>query len=136
MFGFSHSATDLAADRACKTYPLLRTYAREFAEFEFPVLVKLGYAVDGAANQKEREHMWFEVHELGDDSIDATLANRPNFISRMKEGDRGRHNTSLISDWMIMTPLGYMNPRSTAAARMVRENADKLREMMRQAADK
>ncbi len=132
MFLFSNSATELMAERARKTYPVLRSYAQEFDEFEFPAVVKLGYTVDGARTETEREHMWFEVHEFGDDWVDATLANQPQCISRMKEGDRGRHDINLITDWMIMTPLGYISPRSTTAARMVGENTDKLREAMRE----
>jgi hypothetical protein len=91
--------------------------------------VKLGYQVDNGG-KGDREHLWFLAHELGDDTIDATLGNQPHRISRMNDGDRGRHSADLISDWTIMTPVGMMTPRSTAAAHMVRADPEGVRQKM------
>lgn len=130
MFGFSTAATNLMAQRALGTYPVLRHLRQEFSEFDFPCLVKLGFRTDGGT-ETDREHMWFEVHELLADSIDGTLANRPYRVSSLHEGDRGCHSIDLISDWVMMTPAGNITPRSLTVARIVRANADEIRQMMR-----
>lgn len=134
MLMFSTTASELMAERARGTYSMLRRLSDEFAEFGFPTLVKIGFKVDDAKVDTEREHMWFIVHELMDDAVDATLVNQPYGIARMKEGDRDRHPVSELSDWMIMTPAGSINPRSTAAVRVIRENPEKVREAMKDTA--
>lgn len=126
---FSNAATDVMAARALQTYPALRKLAAEFAEFGFPVLIKLGYTVDGGG-PTDREHLWFEVHEMRDDSIDATLINQPFNISNMNEGDRGEHPIDLISEWTMFTPAGQIGPQWTAAARFIRANPEVIREAM------
>jgi len=130
MFSFPNAASDLMAERARKTYPLLRSLREEFTEFGFMYGVKLGITTDDGQN---KEHMWFEVHEMFDDNIDATLLNQSYNVSGIKEGDRGRYQIDQISDWFIMTPVGMVNPRSTAAAHMVRENPEAIRQMMKEA---
>lgn len=129
VFAFSNAATDLMAERARKTYSLFRSLCREFAPYDFPCLVKLGLRVDGGA-ENEREHMWFAVHELFDDSIDATLENQPYNVSGIKQGDRRRHSVDLITDWTIFTPAGMINPRTTAPARILRSNPEALKKML------
>ena len=123
---FSSAATELMADRARETFPVLREIARETAEFKLPVLVKLGYAVDGG-EPDDREHLWFEVHELGAESVDATLVNSPFRIARMQEGDRDTHSIAGLSDWMVLTPFGPINPHAFFARRLVREHREELR---------
>lgn len=130
IFSFSNAASDLMAERARRTYPMLQSLRGEFAEFDFPCLAKLGFDTD-PGSETSREHMWFLVHELGDDSIDCTLTNKPYGVSRLREGDRGRHPVDILSDWVIFTPMGMINPRSTTAARMVRACPDVVREMMK-----
>jgi uncharacterized protein YegJ (DUF2314 family) len=107
---------------------------QEFADLELPCLVKMGFPTTPGADAS-KEHIWMEAHELFDDSIDATCANQPYAISGMKEGDRGRHSIDLISDWTIFTPAGMINPRSTAAARILRAHPEliqKMKEHMRE----
>lgn len=118
MFGLSWSATELGAQRALGTYSQLRKFAAEFAEL--PTLVKLGYRVDDAV-EDEREHMWFSVHEFGDDHVDATLESPPRAVSRLALKQRGEHPVELMSDWAIMTPIGMITPRSFAPVKQLRE---------------
>jgi hypothetical protein len=132
LFQFSPEATLLMAERARLTYPLLRRIAAELAEFELPVLVKLGYTVAGGAGS-DKEHLWFKVHELFDDSLDATLLNEPFAIPRLKAGQRDRHRVALLSDWTVMTPVGAINPRDTRASREIRARRDEFRGMMTEA---
>lgn len=69
-------------------------------------VVKLGYKTDEAEDEKDREHMWFEVLELGEAECKAKLLNEPFRIQSMSEGQVGVHDLSLLSDWQIVCPLG------------------------------
>ena len=129
---FSTAASNLMAERAKGTYLQFRQLAGEFAEFEFPVIVKLGYRVDGGGPD-DREHIWFHVHELRDDRIDATLESAPFSISRMRKGQRGWHLNELLTDWAILTPLGTITPRYTVPARQIRGSRDQFRQLLHQA---
>ena len=128
--GFSVEASTLMASRARQTYSFLRRLYEEFAGLEFMTLVKLGYPTDN--NPDDREHMWFTVHELMEDSIDATLENQPFHVSKLKQGDRGRHGLELLSDWMVMTPVGPITPRFLLPARAIRANIDEIKARMKQ----
>jgi hypothetical protein len=126
------------AQRAKGTYLQFRQLVGEFAEFEFPAIVKLGYRVDhpgheGADDTDEREHLWFEVNELGDDRLDATLESAPFAIERLRKGQRGWHGTDLLTDWAILTPLGMITPRYTVPARHIRANREQFRQLMYEA---
>lgn len=134
VFRFSSAATDLMAERARHTFGLFRTLLGELAEFELPCLVKLGYPTGQAANPSCREHLWFEVHGVTQDSIDATLVNQPHDVPSMNQGDRGNHSPELLSDWTIMTPIGPITPRHMRAAREIREDKDRFRQFMQMVA--
>src|SRR5688500_4467741 len=133
IVSFSDAATKLSADRARKTYGMFRRLAGELADFGFPNIAKLGYAIDGATGEDEKEHLWFEVHAMHDDQLDATLQSSPFHIAAMKAGHRGMHDAERLSDWSILTPAGIINPRNTAPARMIRENREALLKMMKEA---
>ncbi|MDB5322956.1 MAG: hypothetical protein JWN40_4587 [Phycisphaerales bacterium] len=132
MVPFSTSASNLMAERAKGTYLQFRQLAGEFAEFDFPVVVKLGYRIDGGGPE-EREHLWFEVNHLHDDRIDATLASVPQAVRKLKKGQRGWHMLDLLTDWAIPTPLGTITPRYTVPARQIRGDRERFRQLMRQA---
>ncbi len=128
---FSSSASDLAARRSRDTYGQFRRFRAEFSEFPFFAIVKLRYPVPGS---RDHEALWFEVHDLGDDWIDATLGNEPYAVPTLKVGERGRHPVELLSDWMVMTPVGTINPRNTKAAREVRANPEEVRRIIAESA--
>ncbi len=73
-------------------------------------LVKLGFPVDQPESETDREHLWFEVHAVGDEGLDATLLNQPYAVARLREGQRGRHPLELLSDWAILSPHGRFGP--------------------------
>ena len=133
MFKLSEAASQLSEARAKLTYPLFRKLADELKEFEFPVLAKIGYEVDAASEPGEREYLWFEVHELFDDAVDATLGNEPFHVARLKAGQRGRHAIANMNDWAIMTPIGTINPRNTQPAREIRAHRDEFRAALAEA---
>jgi hypothetical protein len=121
---FSKAASALMAERARGTYGVLRELRDEFADLDLPVLAKLGYQVDGDAD--DHEYLWFQVHALGDDWIDATLTNDPFNVSHLRKGERRQHSTELLADWAILTSAGMINPRQMSAARVVRANRHQL----------
>jgi len=122
---FSDAASSLMGERALATYAVFRRFAEEFAAAELPCLVKLGYPTDGGKSGG-REHLWFQVHSAMESDIDATLLNQPYHVSKLKEGDRGRHSVELLTDWTILTPVGSITPRSMFPARVLRANWDKV----------
>jgi Protein of unknown function (DUF4026)/Uncharacterized protein conserved in bacteria (DUF2314) len=118
--GLSSAATALMAERAQRTLTVFAGLIEEFASLQLPAVVKLGYEIDGGGPD-EREHLWFEVHQLMGDTVDATLANTPHRVSALQAGQRGRHALSRLTDWTIMSPEGPMTPRNINAARRLRE---------------
>jgi hypothetical protein len=69
-------------------------------------LVKLGYEVDGAALASHREHLWFDVHAIEGERVEATCLNRPYGVSRLDEGQRGWHELARLSDFTILCEHG------------------------------
>ncbi len=128
LFQFSDRATALMADRARQTVSVLQRLTEEFAEFELPAHVKLGYEGDSGGH----EHLWFQCHRASEDQIDATLVSVPFEIAGLKAGDRAVHPIERLSDWTIHSPAGVMTPRNISAARLLRERADELRRQMRE----
>jgi hypothetical protein len=114
------------ARRARQAFSVFRDARREFAELDFPALVKLGYRVDGGG-EDDREHLWFQVHEVHEDSVDATLINPPFRVSALRANERRRHPLELLSDWTIFTPFGQVDPRQTRTLRLLRENPERVR---------
>ena len=119
VFNFSSAATALMAERARCTLPLLRDFVDEFSSRRPAVLVKLGIPSPGGV----AEHMWFDVHSLGTDTVDATLLNTPGRATTLRAGDRGTHPIELLTDWLVSTPAGVATPRSTDAMHRARSGA-------------
>jgi hypothetical protein len=129
LIHYSTSATELMARRARETLGVLRGAVEELAEFDFPALVKLGLRVDCGA-EDEREHLWFRVHGFQSDAVDATLVNAPFHVARLKRDDRGVHPLELLSDWVVFTPAGRIDPRQSRTLRDIRNRLPELREAM------
>jgi len=127
---FSDDATLLMARRARATWQVLRGLREEFAELQFPCLVKLRFDLKSG----EGEHLWFEVADTGENTVDATLVNEPWNDIGIACGDRREHSLDRLTDWSIMTPAGQITPRSLTPARMVREHKDEILEIMKKAA--
>jgi hypothetical protein len=124
---FPTATTDLMAERAKATIGILKALTVEFQEFAVEPMVKLGYSTGDS-----KEHLWFSVQGFGDETLDATLENTP-FAVDLQPGERADRPLELLTDWMLVTPAGYVTPRSMFAARRVREHAEEIREAMREA---
>lgn len=123
---FSDAASTLLADRAVATLPVMRAIREELSGLPFPCLAKLRYGEPGSL-----EHLWFEVHEIRDGEIEATLLNEPFGDLPMHRGDRGGHPVERLSDWQFMTPMGSITPRGLAPLRTIREHRAEIDAAMR-----
>jgi hypothetical protein len=97
----------LAQDRLGEFADLQRRFGHSP---DWMFLVKLGYPIDGAPSEGDREHMWFQVHGIRGNAVDATLTNEPYGVARLKKGDRGTHPLDLLSDWAVLNPSGQYTP--------------------------
>lgn len=127
MVNFTTAATEQMAERSRATVPILAGLMEELAEFKLPVLVKIGYATDSGEGG---EHMWFTVHGIEGDSIDATLEVQPFHIARMRKGERGYHPVAQLTEWGIMSPFGKISPDSLTPLRRIREDKEGFGRMM------
>jgi Protein of unknown function (DUF4026) C-terminal/Uncharacterized protein conserved in bacteria (DUF2314) len=116
---FSTSATELMAERAKQTLSVFRALKQEFASLDLPAVVKLGYQVEGGG-PSDREHLWFAVHHILGDTVDATLVNTPHRVPELKAEQRGEFALERLTDWTILSPEGSMTPRNVSAARRLR----------------
>ena len=72
-----------------------------FKNRENTVIIKIGIKTD---NGKDREHMWFELIELLDDSkFKVKLISEPYNVSNMHEGDILEFSKESITDWIVYT---------------------------------
>jgi hypothetical protein len=129
LIRFSNGSTDLTAARARESLSMLEPLREEFEDLQCTTVVKMGYPTDSGDNGSE--HLWFEVHGIRGDFIDATLLNEPFDIASMKAGNRDMRSVELLTDWSIMTPIGQLTPRSLEVARKLRENRPKIQEFLR-----
>ena len=104
-----------------------------FGDYFKELACSLAYELITEHYGMDPDRLWFTVHELHDDAVDATLENEPISISRFQTGQRGRHPVEQFSDWAIYTPAGHINPRSTAAARTIRADRDEMRALIEKA---
>lgn len=93
------------------------------ANEHFKFLVKLGYPTVDPEQYGSREHIWFEVHSFGADHLDATCINQPHSVPTLREGLRGLHDLSLISDWTIFCPVGRFDAERVGVLMHVLESA-------------
>jgi hypothetical protein len=52
--------------------------------------------------------------------------------ARFKKGHRAWHDLALMTDWAILSPLGAITPRHTVAARQIRGDRDRFRQLLRE----
>lgn len=119
---FSDSATELSAERARLSIPLLRSLLVEFADLRVEPIAKL-FLGRGAS----REHMWFRVHGWGDTDVDVELLSTPFGDLGIQPGDRRRLGLETMTDWALMTPAGMITPRALNLARTLRQHRAEIR---------
>lgn len=77
-------------------------------------LVHIGLPVDPEFESEkgvsEQEHLWFQVHAMGEAEVEATLVNQPLGIKALRAGQRGTWPLDGLSDWTIMCHYGRFDP--------------------------
>jgi len=129
MLAFTTAGTELMAERARGTVGVFRRLMEEFADLGVNPLVKLGFETSQAGSN---EHLWFLVHpegaegsaapegSAGPGTVDCTLINEPFDVAGMQEGLRASQSLDRLTDWTIITPAGWITPRTQLAARQLR----------------
>ena len=129
MLAFTAAGTDLMAERARGTVGVFRRLMAEFADLGVNPLVKLGFETSQPGSN---EHLWFLVHPEGTEgsaapegsavtnTVDCTLINEPFDVAGMHEGLRARQSLDRLTDWTIVTPAGWISPRTQLPARQLR----------------
>ncbi len=88
-------------------------------ENEWTFLVKLGFLIDNAENEDDKEHLWFDVIQIDNNKITAQLLNQPYWIKDLNEKDIKTDITSeLLTDWVIYSPEHTYTPDSIYALKM------------------
>jgi len=129
VFALSKSSSDLLAERAQETYPVLVKAMKEFASLELPVLIKAGCPVDSGDGL---EHIWFQVNSADINGFDGTCLNQPYEVSGLNEGDRGRYGLGQITEWQMQTPMGSLSPGNLGMIRTVQSNREEIERIMRE----
>lgn len=73
-------------------------------------LLKAGFDFEDQSSEMTREHLWFDVHNIEKDVAQTSLLNEPHYVTSFARGDEVRVDRSLVSDWIISTPLGDFGP--------------------------
>ena len=78
-------------------------------------LVKAGFVQDDADDTEgRREHLWFELRSIDGDRIEGYLINKPLHIASLEQYAMVWMDRAQVSDWLIVTPEGSVNPSSVA----------------------
>lgn len=115
VFFYSNSETERMASLAIGRFNQFRdTFFEKKENFYFYVKMGLKVDEDKVENIGEKEHLWFEIKNIDVDSneIEAVLINQPYGIDGLNEGDTIKKHVSYMTDWLIKSPHGDINPDS------------------------
>lgn len=76
------------------------------------VLIKVGLMIDEEykTETNEREHIWFELKSVSEDTFTAELTQEPYMVSGMHAGDVGTYPYEDITDWIVFAEEGRITP--------------------------
>ncbi len=112
MYFFSTEETDRMRRLAAERIEYLRMGS---ALPERKILAKIGLIVDDEYQDEDndevqREHIWFDVQNVGPDTVTAELTQEPYYVSGIKPGDVRTYPFSDITDWLILTKEARITP--------------------------
>lgn len=110
MFMMSNSETERMRSLALERIPYLK---EGLENKENQAIVKIGLITDKGywgSEEPQREHIWFEIKEMKEDSLVGELTQEPFYVSGIKAGDTGEYPFSDITDWLIYTKEGTISP--------------------------
>ena len=100
----------------------MRNLARERMQYlcqaykknpDLNVLIKIGLDVDEKFKEEgnaNKEHIWFELLELGENSMKCELTQEPYYVKALHQGSQGTYTFDQITDWMIFTEERRITP--------------------------
>ena len=103
VFMLSNAETARMKSLAIERVPFLK---KGLSKRGSKALVKIGITVDEEHwndGEPSKEHMWFELKEIKNDSLVAELTNEPYYVSNLKKGDVGTYSFDEITDWILFT---------------------------------
>lgn len=77
------------------------------------ILIKFGLDTDNPEENGEKEHLWFEISDINEETYTGKLINEPYFISGVHEGDILEIDKDRMTDWIIYTPNARITPDTT-----------------------
>ena len=111
MFYFSTEETKRMSALARERLPYM---IKAFGNKENTVIAKIGLTIDkehwSNPDKPEKEHIWFEIKDIKNDSVVGELTQEPYYVSGMKQGDTGTYPFSDITDWLIFTKENRVSP--------------------------
>ena len=108
----SADETERMRRAAREAMPRCRRLHRRYAtEPGWTFLVKLGFTVRGG-QKSDREHLWFEIHTLAGDEVEATLVNQPWGVRGLNEGQRSTQSLDRLTEWTVFSPHGQFGPET------------------------
>ena len=110
MYMFSSSETKRMSDLAIERIPYM---LKAFENKDNTIIVKIGLITDKEhwdGDKPQKEHIWFELKDVKDDSIVAELTQDPYYVSGIKTGDTGTYPFSSITDWLVFTKENRIAP--------------------------
>lgn len=109
MFMFTNEETERLRTLAIERVEYMKN---AFLNGAKAVLIKVGLKIDEEhrTESNEREHIWFELKSVAEDTFTAQLTQEPYMVSGMHEGDMGTYPYADITDWLIFTEKNRISP--------------------------
>ena len=109
MFMFTNEETERLRTLALERVSYMK---KAFENGAKAVLLKVGLKVDEEhrTETNQREHIWFELKSVAEDTFTAKLTQEPYMVSGMHEGDMGTYPYEDITDWLIFTDKNRISP--------------------------
>ncbi|MBR2401220.1 MAG: DUF4026 domain-containing protein [Lachnospiraceae bacterium] len=109
MFMFTNEETDRLRTLALERVSYMK---KAFENGAKAVLLKVGLQVDEEhrTDTNQREHIWFELKSVAENTFTAQLTQEPYMVSGMHEGDIGTYPYEDITDWLVFTDKNRISP--------------------------
>ena len=109
MFMYTNEETDRLKTLAIERVDYMK---KAFLNGAKAVLIKVGLKIDEEhrTETNEREHIWFELKSVDENTFTAQLTQEPYMVSGMHEGDMGTYPYEDITDWLIFTEENRISP--------------------------
>lgn len=86
-------------------------FKKKGEEPQWSFLVKIGLVIDGAKDDTEKEHLWYEVQSIDGDNVTGKLLNEPYWIKGLKKDDVKTYSLEhFLTDWIIYGPEESYTP--------------------------